>query len=65
MEAAFGRAIDHTLPNTPTLVKGQNLGRAQEGQPTTYSSVVMDIVRDIVGGDQREEATSIWKRMFS
>lgn len=66
MEAAFGRPIDHTLPNTPSLVRSQNLGRAQEAQPTGYSNSILDIVRDIGGGsEQREEQASIWKRMFS
>lgn len=66
MEAAFGRSIDHTLPNTPSLIKGQNLGRAQEGQPTTYTSVIADITRDLIGGgEHRGESTSLWKRMFS
>ena len=63
MEAAFGRPIDHTLPHTPSLVRSQNLGRAQEAQPSSFSNVILDMVRDIGGGaatEQREEHCSIW-----
>jgi pilus assembly protein CpaE len=68
MEAAFGRPIDYTLPHTPSLVRSQNLGRAQDAQPASYTNVILDIVREIGGGtatEQREESGSIFKRMFS
>lgn len=68
MEAALGRAMDHTLPYTAGLAKSQNLGRPQEFLPPAYSKAVLEIAAGITSGaseKQGEHPPSVWKRMFS